>query len=136
MSIKTIPMPKQMSIDIGDIYEECGELDKKENTTYRRVKCGIFYGNGKDYNYNLCCIRFFIKKALLEYNTTKPIITFNSGVRFCEECSNNLLDDPCMLETIYDLTNEDEDKLSAKLYTVEKDGESVSYILIKNDLLI
>ena len=125
----SIPMPKQMSIDIGDIYEECGELDKIEKTTYRRVRCEHFYENGKDYKYNLCCIRFFIKKALLEYNPTKPIITLNTGVRFCEECSESLSEDPCMIETLYDLTNEEELTLSAKTYTIEKDGESVLHTI-------
>ena len=130
MSIETeIRLPKQVNHDIGDLFELCIWLDNKEKTTYRQNKCGIFYENGKDYNYNLCCIRFFIKKALLEYKATDPIITFNSGVRFCEECSKSLLEDPCMLETLYDLTNEDKNKKSAKKYTIEKDGESVLHTI-------
>lgn len=126
---ETIPMPKQVSIDIGDIYEQCGELDKKENSTYLRSKCKVFYCNGMDYNYNLCCIRFFIKKALLNYEPTEPTITLNTGVRFCQECSETLLEDKLMLKTLYDLTNDDKTKKQIKKYSIEINGVSVLYIL-------
>jgi len=124
-----IPMPKQVRVDIGDIYEQCGELDKAENSTYRRRKCRVFYCNGTDYNYNLCCIRFFIKKALLDYKPTEPTITFNTGVRFCEECSETLLEDKLMLKTLYNITNEDKNTKQHKKYSVEHGNSAVMYTI-------
>ena len=122
-----IPMPKQVRVDIGDIYEQCGELDKAENSTYRRRKCRVFYCNGTDYNYSVCCIRFFIKKCLLNYKPTTPVITFNTGVLFCEKCSECLLEDTLIIKILYNLTNEDKNK--DKKYYIEHGNSAVMYTI-------
>ena len=108
MSDEYAPTNPMVIRDIGDLYEECAKKDKP-NTFDNRKRCQFFYCTGMEHNYNLCCIRFFIKKCVLNYKAKTPILSLHTGVIFCEECSANIIGDEHMINTLYHLTKEDDD---------------------------
>lgn len=66
-----------------------------------------YYLEGKKNSYNLCCIRFFIDKAVNYNQPSEPYITLTSGVCFCPSCSLDLDDE--IISIIYKLTSDDSD---------------------------
>lgn len=85
-------------MEVLDLY-----LQTKSNP-----RCIHFYETGKKYNFNMCCIRFFIKKCLLNYIPAEPYIGMSTGVIFCPQCSENM--DSEILKIIFNLTSESDDE--------------------------
>lgn len=72
----------EMYLDIHDLI-----VDQSAEVTSKVIH---YYLNGKENCYNLCCIRFFIQKAVFRKQTTQPYNGLTSGVIFCPECSTHL----------------------------------------------
>jgi len=66
------------------------ELIGKELYDKDPVRCEHFYRMGKSYNYNNCCIKFFIEKAIGEIETDTFYIVISTGIILCPICSLEL----------------------------------------------
>lgn len=122
------PNDKDFYKNVGDLYIECHKKDNDENGgVYFREKLEIFYYNGLGRNYNLCCIRFFIRQVLLDYKPKKSFCSLSTGVVFCEQCSQNIIGDKYMIKTLFDITNEDGD--CKECYCITTNQKKTNYSL-------
>jgi hypothetical protein len=64
-----------------------------DNNLYNQdsERCDHFYETGKSYNYNDCCIKFFIERAIKKNSNiceNRPFIGLSTGCMLCPECSD------------------------------------------------